>query len=130
MCITLLSFLLEDKDEDLAVINDRLGIGQAMSQDDLEAKNLQKDIEKLRKAELELEKEIKKGTNEIVLNQAAQGPSEDASKKTESAPLYGLNSPHNSMSNPGVVLNHCRHPYGGSLEVDWDHFSSLGFIVT
>ena len=37
-------FLLEEKDEDLAVINDRLGISQAMSRDDLEAHNLQKEI--------------------------------------------------------------------------------------
>ena len=44
----LLSFLFEEKDEDLAVISDRLGISQAMSRDDLEAKNLQKDIEKSR----------------------------------------------------------------------------------
>ena len=42
----LLSFLLEEKDEDLAVINDRLGISQAMSREDLEANNLQKDIVK------------------------------------------------------------------------------------
>ena len=56
----LMSFLLDEKDEDLAVISDRLGISQAMSRDDLEAKNLQKDIEKLQKAELELEKEIKR----------------------------------------------------------------------
>ena len=43
----LMSFLLEEKNEDLAVISDRLGISQAMSRDYLEAKNLQKDIEKL-----------------------------------------------------------------------------------
>ena len=41
----LLSFLLEEKDEDLAVTNDRLGISQAMSREDLEANNLQKDID-------------------------------------------------------------------------------------
>ena len=83
----LLSFLLEEKDEDLEVISDRLGISQAMSREDLEANNLQKEIVKSQAAELELDKEIKRGTNEIVLNQAAQGPSKDTSKKTESAPL-------------------------------------------
>ena len=35
----LLSFLLEEKDEDLAVINDRLGISQAMSRDDFAKRN-------------------------------------------------------------------------------------------
>ena len=83
----LLSFLLEEKDEDLAVTNDRLGISQAMSREDLEANNLQKDIAKSKAAEIELDRKIKKGTNEIVLKQAAQGPTRDASKKTESAPL-------------------------------------------
>ena len=82
----LLSFLLEEKDEDLAVISDRLGISQAMSRDDLEAKNLQKDIEKLRKAECKGELESESSQVNI-LNQAAQGPSKDASKKTESALL-------------------------------------------
>ena len=75
----LLSFLLEEKDEDLAVINDRLGISQAMSRDDLEAQNLQKEIVKAQVVELELEKKF-------ILDQAAQGPAIDA-KKTESAPL-------------------------------------------
>ena len=42
-----MSFLLDETDEDLAVISDRLGISQAMSRDDLEAKNLQKEIDKL-----------------------------------------------------------------------------------
>ena len=83
----LLSFLLEEKDEDLAAISDRLGISQAMSREDIEANNLQKDIAKSQVDEIELGKEIKKGTNEIVLNQAAQGPAKDASKKAESAPL-------------------------------------------
>ena len=41
----LMSFLLEETDEDLAVISDRLGISQVMSRDDLEAKNLQKEID-------------------------------------------------------------------------------------
>ena len=86
----LLSFLLEEKDEDLAVTNDRLGISQAMSREDLEANNLQKDIAKLQIAEIDLGKEIKKGTNEIVLNQAAQGPAKDASKNAESAALFLL----------------------------------------
>ena len=75
----LLSFLLEEKDEDLAAINDRLGISQAMSRDDLEAHNLQKEIVKSQAAELDLEKRI-------VLNQAAKGPSKDV-KKAESTPL-------------------------------------------
>ena len=76
----LLSFLLEEKDEDLAVINDRLGISQAMSRENLKAHNLQKQIVKSQAAELELEKGI-------VLKQAAQGPSKDALKKTESSLL-------------------------------------------
>ena len=42
----LMSFLLEEPDEDLAVISDRLGISQVMSRDDLEARNLQKDIDR------------------------------------------------------------------------------------
>ena len=42
----LMSFLLEETEEDLAVISDKLGISQAMSRDDLEAKNLQKEIDK------------------------------------------------------------------------------------
>ena len=85
----LMSFLLEEKDEDLAVISDRLGISQAMSRDELEARNLQKEIDKSQAAELELEleKEIKKGTTEIVSNQTAQGPSSTAARKTESALL-------------------------------------------
>ena len=83
----LLSFLLEEKDEELAVTNNRLGISQAMSRDDLDAHNLQKEIAKSQAAELELEKEIKKGRNEIVLNQAAQGPSKDALIKAESTLL-------------------------------------------
>ena len=71
-------FYLKKKMKILAVINDRLGISQAMSRDDLEAHNLQKEIVKAQAAELDLEKRI-------VLNQAAQGPAKDA-KKTESAP--------------------------------------------
>ena len=54
----LLSFLLEQKDEDLAVASDRLGISQVMSREDLEANNLQKDIAKSQVAEIELGKEI------------------------------------------------------------------------
>ena len=86
---SLLSFLLEEKDEDLAVISDRLGISQVMNRNELEARNLQKEIDKLQAAELvlELEKEIKKGTTKIILNQTAQGPSSTAARKTESAPL-------------------------------------------
>ena len=89
----LMSFLLEETDEDLAVISDRLGISQAMSRDDLEARNLQKEIDESQAAELELEagKEIKEGSTETgILNQAAQGPSRNAAKKTESAPLSML----------------------------------------
>ena len=48
----LLSCLLEETDENLAVINDRLGISQAMSREDLEANRLQKDIDRLREAKL------------------------------------------------------------------------------
>ena len=84
--LPLLSFLLEEKDEYLAVISDRLGISRAMSRDDLEAKNLQKDIEKSQKVEFKLELEPESSQVNI-LNQAAQGTSKDASKKTESAPL-------------------------------------------
>ena len=58
-----------------------------MSREDLETNNLQKDIAKSQVAEIELGKEIKKGTNEIVLNQAAKGPAKDASKKAESTLL-------------------------------------------
>ena len=76
----LLSFLLEEKDEDLAVINDRLGVSQVMSREDLKAHKLQKEIVKPQAVELELEKEI-------VLKEADQGPSKDASKKTESTLL-------------------------------------------
>ena len=72
------SFLLEEKDEDLSVTNDRLGISQVMSREHLEANNLQKDIAKSKAAEIELDRKIKKGTNEIVLKQAAQGPTRDA----------------------------------------------------
>ena len=92
----LMSFLLEEIEEDLAVINDRLGISQAMSRDDLEAKNLQKDIDRSRKAEFKLGSESE--NNQVsTSNQAAQGPSRDASKKTESIPLSLLKlciSPH------------------------------------
>ena len=72
----LLSFLLEETDEDLAVISDRLGISQAMSREDLEANKLQKDIDRSRE-------------NLGSQHQAAQvqGPSRVALKKTESALL-------------------------------------------
>ena len=83
----LLSFLLEEKDEDLTVTNDRLGISQAMSREDLEANNLQKDLDTSKASEVELDRKIKKGTNEIVLKQAAQGQTRDTSKKTETTPL-------------------------------------------
>ena len=86
----LLSFLLEDTDEDLVVINDRLGISQAMSREDFEANKLQKDIDRLREAELKLKLGSQVENNQVCnSNQAAQenGPTRDASKKTESAPL-------------------------------------------
>ena len=85
--LPLLSFLLEEKYEDLVVTSDRLGISQVMSREDLEAINLQTDIDTSQTAGIELGKEIKKGTNEIVLKQAAQGPAKDATKKAESTPL-------------------------------------------
>ena len=92
MCASpLMSFLLEETEEDLAAISDRLGISQAMNKDGLVAKNLQKEIGKSRAAELKLESESessKVGSS----NQAAHihGPSSSASKKTESAPLSPL----------------------------------------
>ena len=83
-----MSFLLDETDKDLAVISDRLGISQVMSRYDLEAKNLQKEIDKLRAAELKLELESQSETSGVsTLNQAAQGPSSSALKKTESVPL-------------------------------------------
>ena len=87
-----MSFLLEETDEDLAVISDRLGISKAMSREELEANNLKKDIDGSQAAELELEleKEIKKGTTANVLNQAAQGPSSTTARKTESTPFSVL----------------------------------------
>ena len=82
----LLSFLLEEPDDDLGIVNDRLGISQAMSREELEANTLQREINRSREAEHKLELENNKGSN---LNQAAQvnGPTKNASKKTESAPL-------------------------------------------
>ena len=84
----LLSFLLEETDEDLAVISDRLGISQVMSREDLEANRLQKDIDRSWEAELKLGSQLE-NSQVCNLNQAAQvhGPTRDASKKTESAPL-------------------------------------------
>ena len=82
----LLSFLLEETDEDLAIVNDRLGISQVMSREDLEASKLQREITRSREVELKLELENSHACN---LNQAAQvnGPTKNASKRTESAPL-------------------------------------------
>ena len=79
-------FLLEEKDDDLDIVNDRLGISQAMSREDLEANMLQREINRSREVEQKLELENKKGSN---LNQAAQvnGPTKNTSKKTESALL-------------------------------------------
>ena len=79
-------FYLKKTDEDLAVISDRLGISQVMSREDLEANNLQKDIDRSREAEFKLGSESE-NSQVSTLNQAAQGPSRDTSKKTESAPL-------------------------------------------
>ena len=82
----LLSFLLEETDDDLGIVNDRLGISQAMSREDLEANKLQREINRSREVEQKLELENSQVCN---LNQAAQvnGPTKNASKKTESAPL-------------------------------------------
>ena len=82
----LLSFLLEETDDDLGIVNDRLGISQAMSREDLEANKLQREINRSREVEQKLESENNQVCN---LNQAAQvnGPTKNASKKTESAPL-------------------------------------------
>ena len=82
----LLSFLLEEKDDDLGIVNDRLGISQAMSREDLEANTLQREINRSWEAEQKLELENNKGSK---LNQTAQvnGPIKNASNKTESAPL-------------------------------------------
>ena len=84
----LMSFLLEEKDEDLAVISDRLGISQAMSRDDLEANRLQKEIDRSRETEVKLELGSQLESSQVgTSNQAAQGPSSSTSKKTESALL-------------------------------------------
>ena len=82
----LLSFLLEENNDDLGIVNDRLGISQAMSREDLEANKLQREINRLQEVEQKLESENNKVCN---LNQAAQvnGPTNNASNKTESAPL-------------------------------------------
>ena len=80
----LLCFLLEEKDEDLAVISDRLGISQAMSREDLEANRLQKEIDRSREMELKLESKQVCNLNQAAL---AKGPSSKAVKKTESTPL-------------------------------------------
>ena len=84
----LLSFLLEETEEDLAVISDRLGISQVMSREDLEANRLQKDIDKSWEAELKQGSQLE-NSQVCNSNQAAQvhGPTRDASKKTKSAPL-------------------------------------------
>ena len=86
----LMSFLLEEKDEDLAVISDRLGISQAMSRDDLEANKLQKEIDRSRETELKLELGSQLESSQVCTsNQAAQvhGSTRSALKRTESAPL-------------------------------------------
>ena len=82
----LMSFLLEETDEDLAVISDRLGISQAMSRDDLEAKKLKKEVDRSREAKLKLELDSEsESSKEGYSNQAAQvhGPSSNAAKKRE-----------------------------------------------
>ena len=89
----LMSFLLEEKDEDLAVISDRLGISQAMSREDLEANKLQKEIDRSRETEVKLELGSQLESSQVCTsNQAAQvhGPSSSASKKTERALLFLL----------------------------------------
>ena len=76
----LLSFLLEETDDDLAIVNDRLGISQAMSREDLEANKLQREINRSREVELKLELENSQVCN---LNQAAQvnGPTKKCIEK-------------------------------------------------
>ena len=79
-----MSFLLEDSEEENIVSTD--SISQVMKGDKLEANNLQ--IDKLQLAESG--QEIKEHSSETSMsNQAAhlQGPSSNASKKTESTPL-------------------------------------------
>ena len=85
-----MSFLLEDSEEENIVSKDL--ISQAMKGDNLEANTLQIETDKLQLAELKLEsgseiKECSDGTS--TSNQAAdlQGPSNNASRKTESTPL-------------------------------------------
>ena len=56
----LLSFLLEETDDDLGIVNDRLGISQAMSREDLEANKLQREINRSREVEQKLESENNK----------------------------------------------------------------------
>ena len=84
----LLSFLLEEPDEDLAVISDRLGISQAMSREDLEANKLQKDIDRVQEVEVKLGSQLE-NSQVCNSNQAAQvhGPTRDTSKKAESTLL-------------------------------------------
>ena len=85
-----MSFILEETDEDLAVISDGLGISQVMSRDDLEAKNLQKEIDKSWAVELKLELDTESESSAAgSSDQAAQvhGPFSSTSKKTESTPL-------------------------------------------
>ena len=85
-----MSFLLEETDEDLAIISDRLGISLAMSRDDLETRNLQKEIDRSQETELKLELGSQSESSQLgTSNQAAQvhGPSRSTSKKAESTPL-------------------------------------------
>ena len=105
-----MSFLLEESEEELSAISNRLGCpnvenientdsdGQAIKGDNLEVNTLQIDTDKpptdkSHSAELELESgsEIKvaRSSEASTLNQAAQfqGPSSNASEKTESALL-------------------------------------------
>ena len=84
----LMSFLLEDSEEENIVSADL--ISQAIKGENLEANNLQIETDKSQLAELESAQEIKEHSSETsILNQAAhlQGPSKDASRKTDSAPL-------------------------------------------
>ena len=92
-----MSFLLEEKDEDLAVISDRLGISQVMSRDDLEANKLQKEIDRSRETELKLELGSQLESSQVgTSNQAAQvhGPSSSSIKKDREHTTLSVKAAH------------------------------------
>ena len=83
-----MSFLLEDSEEENIVSTNPISL--AMNGDNLEANNLQIETHKWQLAELESGPEINEHSSETsILNQAAhhQGPSKNAVRRTESAPL-------------------------------------------